>query len=147
MLDLCLSVVPLCCVEEVPLELRRDGSNSLSRDRSVVRQRTLPILEKLRESIARANDSSHDRSDEVLTTQLQRALVHSGYCLTNVHCEIESSTVHLFGFVKSYHALQMAIQIARKIAAGRRIQLEVDVVPRLYEDDVEDGETPKSVRC
>lgn len=146
MLDLCLSIVPLCCVEEVPLEFRRNGSSSLSRDRSAVHQRPRPILEKIRENISRASNSNHDRGDKVLTAQLQRALAQSTYCLNDVRCEIDSATVHLFGVVKSYHALQMAIQIARKMAAGRRVELEVDVVPRLYDGDLEDSPSSTLVR-
>lgn len=68
-------------------------------------------------------------------------LVRSGYPMHNVRCHCTESLVHLTGHVRRYYYLQTAIEIARRLANGRRIVNEIEVLQRPDEDfDANDGE-------
>lgn len=128
--DACLSAG---CVESNSTQFKLTYLDASDQERVCVEQRTRPMIESLRQSLTGGGESNDNGRAVALTTTLQQAFSNSSYGLVDVQCVINRSTVHLFGIVRSYFALQMAIQLARGAAETRRITLNVDVVPRLYE--------------
>jgi hypothetical protein len=63
-------------------------------------------------------------------------LVKTGYPMQNVRCHCSESSIRLTGHVRRYFYLQIAIEIARRLAGGRRIDNEIEV-------DVCSGECPE----
>lgn len=115
--------------EEDSREFGLRNPDGLSEESTHAEPRMLGVIGNLRRSLIGIGDSNNDGRDVVLTTKLQQAMAESSYGLADVQCVIDSSTVYLFGIVKSYFALQMAIQLARGTAATRCITLDVNVLP------------------
>lgn len=131
MFDRCLSIGSVCCVQDELMDCVQHDSEE---GRISGRRRPLPVLANLRRSLHPWRDASVNVGHDSLATRLRRGFIQSDYDLSDVQCEIDSSTVHLYGIVRSYHALQIAIQITRSIAVGNRIELDIDVVPKLHKD-------------
>lgn len=62
------------------------------------------------------------------------ALSQSRYPLRQVHCSCDERSLRLHGQVKRYYHLQMVIEIARLLADGRRIEMQIKVVTPI--DDI-----------
>lgn len=101
-----------------------------------VEKRALPLLDNLRRSLCSHDESITAGHDADATAKLRQTFARSSYSVRNVECTVDSSTVHLRGLVNSYRALQVAICLAKSVAAGRRIALSVDVVPAFVEAPV-----------
>jgi hypothetical protein len=56
------------------------------------------------------------------------ALKNSGYPLTEVHCSSDHDTITLSGHVARYYYWQVALEAVRRIAAGRRIEMQLEIV-------------------
>lgn len=131
---LSLFVSPVSRIQEDSTEFGCHHQDGLGEESDRVERRAFPVIGDLRRSPIDFGKSNNNGRDVALTTKLRQALAKSSYGMADIQCVIDSSTVKLFGIVKSYFALQMAIQLARGVAATRRIQLNVDVVPKLYEE-------------
>jgi hypothetical protein len=57
------------------------------------------------------------------------ALSRSGYPLQNIRCWNDDQTVTLSGFASRYFYVQVAVEAARMVANGRRINAQIEVVP------------------
>lgn len=86
------------------------------------------VLGKFRRRFSGLSVSADIDRDVTLAMKLQREFARSSWDLTGVWCEVDPSTVNLFGVVRSRRALQVALEIARNVADGRRLQLDVDVM-------------------
>lgn len=124
------------------LRLKKFRFDSPHQNGQSVRFRPASILSHFRRSLLRPSSPRNGIYNGIqnggepvsLTINALAMLDHSNSHLTNVHIEIDPTTVHLFGSVKSYRALQIVTRVAQDIASGRRIDLDVDVVPGLYEE-------------
>ena len=56
-------------------------------------------------------------------------LARSGYPLQHVRCWSDGQTLSLSGFVTRYFYAQIAVEIALKLANGRRIEVHIEVIP------------------
>ena len=61
--------------------------------------------------------------------QVELALAQCGYPLQYVRCRCDDETLALSGFVTRYFYAQIAVETARKFANGRRIDVQIEVVP------------------
>lgn len=120
-----------CLVEQNLSEIERPFPDETGQETIDSRERALPVLANIRRIFSR-DDSSIGDQDHSLLMQLQEAFKKSSYGLAPVQCEMNHSTIHLFGTVKSYFALQMAIQLTRTKASQYRILLDITVVPNAY---------------
>ena len=57
------------------------------------------------------------------------ALERSGYPLRNVRCWCDDQTLVLSGDVTRYFYAQQAVEAARRLATGRRIEVQIEVIP------------------
>ena len=93
--------------------------------------------------LSHQSTKNHEKCDTY--SKLSTALASSSYDLSNVKCSVDDSTLLLFGNVHRYFKLQMVIQIARRFAEGRRIDLQVKVVSSPHEfestDRIDDSVT------
>ncbi|WP_373651415.1 BON domain-containing protein [Schlesneria sp. DSM 10557] len=128
-----MSVSPVSRVEEDLTEFGLHYPEGSNEEGVRIGQLSTPVIRPLRRSLIGLGDSNDYGCDDALTTNLQQTLAKSSYGLARVQCVVSPSEVHLFGTVKTYFAVQMAIQLARGTAATRRIKLDIDVVPKLYE--------------
>ena len=56
------------------------------------------------------------------------ALARSGYALHHIRCSCDDECVVLYGHASRYFHLQMALQVARLLADGRRIEMQIEIV-------------------
>ncbi|WP_010584047.1 hypothetical protein [Schlesneria paludicola] len=75
-------------------------------------------------------DAFPHRDDEEVWSMIQGGLARAGHRLNNVTCTVDATTLCLGGTVHRYFHLQQAIEIARRLAFGRRIDLQVAVISR-----------------
>lgn len=87
------------------------------------------ILDRLRHELSLGGSDEPHLLDHSLTEALRESFVRSGYGLGELECIANESTIVLYGLVRRYFDLQMAINLTRKIAGKRQVILEVDVVP------------------
>ena len=57
------------------------------------------------------------------------ALARSGYPLRNVRCWCDDQTLVLSGYVSRYFYAQQAVEAARRLAGGRRLEVQIEVIP------------------
>jgi hypothetical protein len=57
------------------------------------------------------------------------ALAQSRYPLREIQCSCDNHSLRLQGRVRRYFHLQMAIEIARLFADGRRIEMQIEIIP------------------
>lgn len=74
-----------------------------------------------------------------LSEGIEFELVKTGYPMQNVRCQCSDSSVRLTGHVRRYFYLQIAIEVARRFAGGRRIdnEIEVDACAKECPDDTD----------
>ncbi len=66
------------------------------------------------------------------------ALTRTGYPLHHVRCWNDEETLTLTGFVTRYFYAQIALEIALRLANGRRIEAHIDVQPAPDRDQWDD---------
>ena len=85
-----------------------------------------------------ATDSQADSLEPTPCNLFHFATTSSGYPLHHLHCWSDAQTVTLSGQVTRYFHLQLALEIAKRLANGRRIENHITVQPGLDRDQYTD---------
>ena len=97
------------------LAIKLTDSSAVTADEQLDRQRN-PLL------------SEQNSLDELpINGEFRVELVRAGYPKLNVQCYCDEQKLILSGSVKKFYHVQLAIEAARKLAGGRRIDVRIEV--------------------
>lgn len=63
--------------------------------------------------------------------KLRSAWKKSCFPLHTLNCQCDAESLEITGAVERYYYVQMAIEIARRVAGSRRIEVAIQVLPRI----------------
>ena len=80
-------------------------------------------------------DKNNDEAERVtLRIGIEEALTTAAHPLKNVECQVESTRLILSGRVRRYYHVQLAICMAQRHCAGRKIINQIEVLPVEFDD-------------
>ena len=68
-------------------------------------------------------------SEPTVSDLVHAALLRTGYPLHHIRCSSDEESLTLSGFVTRYYYAQIALETAMRMASGRRIETQIDVLP------------------